>query len=128
MKKEELKDFQKRKDKEKVHIPKDLQKPKIKILLEGFSLVPILTLISQLKGEAIKKGYRVKGPVSMPLKKHEIAVRKAPGSFGSETYRKYHLKKYKKIIYFYNSELESALMDLCNSPRFDEVDKRIELN
>lgn len=112
----------------KIHIPKDIQKPKIKILLEGCNITSIIELVTLLKDEANRRGYRVKGPVSMPLKRHELSVRKAPGSFGSETYRRYRIQRYKKILYFYNSQLESILVEFCNLSKFDSIDKKIEIN
>lgn len=117
----------KRKIMNKVNLPTTTEVPDIKIVLECCEIAPLIELVDELLLVASKKGFKSKGPISMPLKNNEVGVRKAPGSFGSETYKKYRIRRYKKIVYFYNKEISSELVEICSSYKYNSIDKRIDI-
>ena len=84
--------------KEKTKGEEEQVKNKIRIILTCRNLRSIERVCSDIVSRAKTHEVKVTGPVRMPVKNLRITVRKSPCGEGTNTYEKWEMKIYKRVI------------------------------
>lgn len=72
--------------------------PKARIKLYGIDLAKVNNVCSQIIDIAKKTKVDFRGPINLPTKKLKVPVRRSPDGEGSETWERYEMRIYKRLI------------------------------
>ena len=71
---------------------------RIRITLTSLNVQAVEKVCTTFKNAALERGQKVKGPVRMPTKHLQLAVRKSPCGNGTQTFDRFSMRIYKRII------------------------------
>lgn len=71
---------------------------KARIKLESQEVADLDEVCAQIKDIATRTGVAMKGPVPLPTKRLNISTRKTPCGDGSDTYEKWEMRIYKRLL------------------------------
>eukprot|EP00914_Ancora_sagittata_P024105 GHVO01047948.1.p1 GENE.GHVO01047948.1~~GHVO01047948.1.p1 ORF type:complete len:139 (-),score=20.62 GHVO01047948.1:111-503(-) len=72
---------------------------RVRLTLTSTNLADIEELSKEYIGVAKKKGLQVRGPLRMPKKNLVITTRKSPCGEGTNTWDRFEMRIYKRVIY-----------------------------
>ncbi len=71
---------------------------KARIKLESQKCEDVEDVCAQIKEVCSKSGVEFKGPIPLPTKRLKISTRKTPCGDGSDTYERWEMRIYKRLI------------------------------
>lgn len=71
---------------------------KARIKLESQNINDVDDVCTQIKDVCSKSGVEFKGPIPLPTKRLKISTRRTPCGDGSDTYEKWEMRIYKRLI------------------------------
>ena len=100
---------------------------KARIKLESKSKDDLNSVCSEIKSIAQKSGVEMHGPIPLPTKHFHISTRKTPCGDGSDTYEKWDLRVYKRLIELSVSD-EKVLYEIMKMRFPSDVQVQMNLN
>ncbi len=100
---------------------------KARIKLASKSKDNLNSVCSEIKNIAQKSGVEIHGPIPLPTKHFLISTRKTPCGDGSDTYEKWDLRVYKRLIELSVSD-EKVLYEIMKLRFPSDVQVQMNLN
>jgi small subunit ribosomal protein S10 len=79
----------------------------------------------QIKEMGEKLGVRVKGPIPLPTKKLKVVTRKSPSGQGTETFDRWELRIYRRVIDIDANERTMAQLTRIRIPSTVNIELRL---
>jgi len=100
---------------------------KARIKLASKSKEDLTSVCSEIKSIAQKSGVEMHGPIPLPTKHFTISTRKTPCGDGSDTYEKWDLRVYKRLIELSVTD-EKVLYEIMKMRFPSDVQVQMNLN